>query len=171
MAWAILAFPETPAKFRRGLLAICREEVRHMQYYVEYLRTCGASFGDFPVRDWFWDRVPRSATPTHFVAVMGVGFEGGNLDHSERFAQLFRAAGANDAATILEVVGAEEVRHVRFAVHWFQRFTGGLEFEVWRNHLPPPLSPSIMRGEDLNRRDRVRAGLSPAFLDRLSEWT
>jgi uncharacterized ferritin-like protein (DUF455 family) len=170
MAWAILAFPDTQAAFRRGLLAICREELRHMHDYLDYLRSCGAQFGDFPVRDWFWERVPRAMTPVDFVAVMGMGLEGGNLDHSDRFARWFHEAGAEDAAAIVERVGKDEIRHVRFAARWFRRFTGGLDFETWRSHLPAPLSPKLMRGEELNRDDRVRAGMSESFLEQLSEW-
>jgi uncharacterized ferritin-like protein (DUF455 family) len=170
MAWAILAFPSTPSAFRRGLLAICREELRHMNLYLEILRSCDARFGDFPVRDWFWKRVPRAESPAHFLAVMGMGLEAGNLDHAERFARWFRQAGAEEAARAVETVGAEEVRHVRFAVRWFRRFTGGVDFETWRAHLPEPLSPTLMRGEELNRADRTRAGLTPPFLERLAEW-
>lgn len=170
MAWAILAFPATPIAFRRGLLAICREELRHMHLYLEALRACGAGFGDFPVRDWFWKRVPRSASPAHFVAVMGMGLEAGNLDHAERFSRWFRQAGAEDIAAHIDTVETDEIRHVRFAVHWFRRFTGGLDFDTWRAHLPQPLSPALMRGEALNRSDRVRAGLTDPFLERLAEW-
>src|SRR5688500_913015 len=32
-AWAILAFPETLRTFRAGLLALCREELRHLSLY------------------------------------------------------------------------------------------------------------------------------------------
>ena len=170
MGWALLAFPHTPPAFRRGLLAICHEELRHMRLYVAYLRKHGSEFGTYPVRDWFWERVPRVDTAAQFVAVMGLGLEGGNLDHSDRFARWFRDAGDEEAAAILDTVRTEEVRHVRFAVGWFRRFAGGLDFDVWRAHLPLPLSPTVMRGERLNQVDRARAGLDAAFLARLSEW-
>ena len=170
MGWAILAFPGSPKPFRRGLLAICLDELRHLQMYRRYLDANGAQFGEFPLRDWFWTRVPRAARPEQFVAVMGVGLEGGNLDHADRFATWFRDVGDVDAAAILDAVRAEEVRHVRFAAHWFHEFTGGMEFETWRAHLPAPLTPTMMRGHELNRRDRARAGFSDAFLDRLAEW-
>ena len=92
MCWAILAFPETPPSFRRGLMAIAREEVRHMGLYLEHLGVLGHAVGDFEVRDWFWERVPSCESPAAFVATMGIGFEGGNLDHSERFAARLHGA-------------------------------------------------------------------------------
>ena len=171
MGWAILAFPAAPRAFRRGLVSICVDELRHLQMYRGYLERQGARFGDFPLRDWFWTRVPLSTQPAQFVAVMGIGFEGGNLDHAERFATWFRDAGDVDAVAILDVVRSEEVRHVRFAAHWFGEFTGGVEFDAWRAHLPPPLTPTVMRGRELNRHDRARSGLSDTFLDRLAEWS
>src|SRR5687767_14378169 len=44
MAWAILAFPSTPGAMRRGLLSICRDEIRHLQMYQDHLLTLGHPF-------------------------------------------------------------------------------------------------------------------------------
>jgi len=170
MAWALLAFPETPRAFRRGLVKIALDEVRHMGMYRAYLASLGHRAGDFPVRDWFWERVPKSASAAHFVAVLGMGLEGANLDHAARFAERFRAIGDEAGASMQEVIGAEEVPHVRFAIRWFRRFTEGAEFEAWTQHLPPPLSPLLMRGSPMNREDRRRSGFSEAFLDELARW-
>jgi len=170
MCWAILAFPRAPAKFRLGLAKIARDEVRHMRMYAEHLAALGHAFGDFPVRDWFWERVPSAKTEAHFVATMGMGFEGGNLDHTRRFAERFRAAGDSDGARIEEVVFEEEIPHVRFAVTWFRTFTGCDDFAAWRRHLPPPLSPMVMRGQPLEKGGRVRAGFSASFVNELEEW-
>ncbi|MGK3990597.1 DUF455 family protein [Sorangium sp. So ce136] len=208
MAWAVLAFPETPRAFRGGLVRIALDEVRHMQLYARYLAAIGHRFGELPVRDWFWSRVPAAASPAQFVAVMGMGLEGGNLDHTARFAERFRAIGDVEGAELTERVCAEEIPHVRFGVRWFRRFTqssgsaahgappgqsegappgqgegappgqsegasrgGPIDFETWVRHIPPPLSPLLMRGEPMNRRDRSRSGLTEPFLDALASWT
>lgn len=170
MAWALLAFPETPRAFRRGLIAIALDEARHMRMYREHLASLGHRAGDFPVRDWFWERVPRSPTAVHFVAVLGMGLEGANLDHAARFAERFRVVGDEAGAAMQEVIGAEEVPHVRFALRWFRRWTAGADFATWAEHLPPPLSPLLMRGAPMNRADRRRSGFSEAFLDELAQW-
>ena len=78
MAWAILAFPDSPEAFRRGLLKIVLDEIRHMQMYRKHLLELGSEVGDFPVRDWFWQRIPHCQTPAGFVAAMGIGLEGCN---------------------------------------------------------------------------------------------
>ena len=171
MAWAILAFPDTPEPFRRGLLGICRDEVRHLQLYRDHLITLGHPFGSQPIKDWFWERVPgESITPQHFVARMGIGFEGGNLDHGARFTSYFASAGDPRAAEIQAQIVEEEIAHAAFAIHWFRNFTGGLDFESWRTFLPAPITPSMTRGLPLNLEARRRAGYPEGFLNALSAW-
>lgn len=174
MGWALLAFPDAPLAFRRGLLQILGDEVRHMNLYQDYLAELGYHFGDFPVRDWFWERVPSSPSAAHFVAVLGIGFEGGNLDHTRRFAERFRAVGDAEGAALQDRIGEEEVAHVRFAMRWFREWCGpatSVDFTTWAAHLPPPLSPVLMRGSPLHRPGRLRSGFSEPFLDELEQWT
>ncbi|MFO0676933.1 MAG: DUF455 family protein [Polyangiaceae bacterium] len=171
MCWALLAFPDTPSPWKRGLLGICKDEIRHMAMYRKELAKVGIAYGDLPVNDWFWMRIPTASSPAAFAAAMGIGFEGGNLDHAERFAARFEDVGDTEGAAIQRVVGDEEIAHVAFAVHWFREFTGGLDFDTWCAHLPAPLSPMVMRGSPQNRRARERAGLDAAFLERLAAWT
>ena len=170
MCWAILAYPDAPHAFRLGLAKVAREEVRHMGLYAEHLAELGHAFGDFPVRDWFWQRVPAAATAAEFVATMGMGFEGGNLDHTLRFAERFRAAGDRRGADLQRTIFEEEIPHVRFALAWFRRFTGCDDFSSWLHHLPPPLSPMVMRGRPLERSGRARAGFTASFVDELEQW-
>lgn len=170
MCWALLSFPDTPRSFRRGLLAICADEIRHMQMYGSYLEQLGFALGDFPVRDWFWQRVPSCSSALSYVATMGIGFEGGNLDHTARFARRFRQAGDEVGARLQEQVGVEEVPHVRFALHWYRRWSNRSCFEDWRTHLPAPLSPLLMRGRPLARAARREAGMDDGFIDALAAW-
>jgi uncharacterized ferritin-like protein (DUF455 family) len=168
--WAILAYPEAPTPFRRGLAAIARDEVRHMTMYQGYLGRLGYTFGDWPVRDWFWERVPAAQTPVAFVATLGIGFEGGNLDHTKRFAGRLRDIGDKKGAELEEVIFEEEIAHVRFAQNWFRRWTGASEFGVWARHLPPPLSPMLMKGDPMEWTGRMRSGLSEQFVAHLAAW-
>ncbi|HEY6881992.1 MAG TPA: DUF455 family protein [Polyangiales bacterium] len=170
MCWAVLAFPDTPRAFRSGLLNICVDEARHMRLYAAHLEALGFEVGAFPVRDWFWERAPAAQTALSFVALMGLGFEAGNLDHSERYCTLFSEAGDEAAAALQAQVGFEERAHVAFAAHWFRAFSGGLDFSCWCAALPAPLSPMVMRGRPLARAARLSAGLDAAFLDALEAW-
>jgi uncharacterized ferritin-like protein (DUF455 family) len=167
-AWAVLAFPTAPRAFRAGLVRLCGEEIAHMRLYLAHLRTLGAEFESFPVRDWFWERVPSCTDAAAVVALQGVGLEGANLEHSARFAAQFRAVGDERAAAILEQVGQDEIAHVAFAKKWFEHFTGAeLTFATWSAKLPAPLSASVLQGRPINRAARNRAGLDDAFVDAL----
>ncbi|MEZ6017402.1 MAG: DUF455 family protein [Planctomycetota bacterium] len=175
MAYALLAFPDTPLRFRRGLLGVLGDEVRHAQGYAARLARLGVRYGDHPVRDWFWQRVPSVAGPRGFVALMGMGFEAANLEHTRQFARELEQAGDPESAAFVAAVGVEEVAHVRFATRWFQRFSGAApdaapDFDAWRSALPAPLTPTVLRGKPLDRERRGRAGQGPAFLDALEAW-
>jgi len=194
--WAILAFPHAPPAFRRGLARIAIEETRHMRLYTAYLASLDYAIGAFPVHDWFWERIPSAADPASFVAVMGLGFEAANLDHTARFAERFRTAGDVAGAELIERVGLEELAHVRFARRWFAHFTAAasrtidgasrtidvaaprddvrhaaIDFATWRAALPAPLSPLVFRGKPIARNARLRAGLDARFVDALEAWT
>jgi len=170
MAWALLAFPRAPRRFRHGLVGIAAEELAHARLYARHLRELGHAVGAFPVRDWFWERVPRARSARQFAALLGIGFEGGNLEHCRTFAARFRAAGDARGAELIERVGREEVAHVRFALRWVARWSPGFDFDQWLAALVPPLTPTVLRGRPLDRDARRRAGFDEAFLDWLEAW-
>ena len=105
-AWAFVAFPETPLEFRRGLLRILDDEVRHAAMYARRLEELGACYGDHAVRDWFWQRTLQCETPLHYVALMGLGFEGGNLEHAQRFSAQLANVGDGVTAGLVMMHGA-----------------------------------------------------------------
>ena len=171
-AFALLAFPETPESFRRGLLGILFEELGHMRLYAHELVRLGYRPGSFPVRDWFWRRVPGVASPASFLALVGLGLEAANLDHATDFAAALLAAGDPEAAAVEALVGREEESHVAFARRWFEHFTGRpLDFAAWSAALPAPLTPLLFRGQPLDRAARARAGLDADFVGALAAWT
>lgn len=171
MAWAILAFPRTPLDFRVGLARILVDEARHMRLYARHIERLGFALGAFPVRDWFWERVPACPDPASFVAVMGLGLESANLEHANVFAARFREVGDEEGARVQELVAREEIGHARFGARWFRAFTGELTFDAWRRALPPPLSPMLMRGKPLQREARRQAEQPEPFLEELEAWS
>jgi len=170
MCWAILRFADAEESFRAGLLGICQDELRHMRLYREHIEALGFEIGDFEVRDWFWDRVPTCRTKTEFVALMGMGLEAANLEHTPRFADWFRRAGDEAGAALQDQVGREEVAHVRFAMRWFRQWTGRDDFHTWSEALPKPLTPLLMRGKTINRAAREKAEMTVEFIDALGAW-
>ena len=172
MCWALLAFPETPVSFQARLARdLPRRDPAHAHATPSTSSTSAAQSATLPVRDWFWSRVPSAASPTAFCSVMGLGFEAGNLDHTQRFAQRFRAVGDERGARAAGASSAhEEIAHVAFAAHWFRVFEGELSFARLCEALPAPLSPMVMRGDPIDRDARSRAGMDETFLDELTRW-
>lgn len=170
MCWALLAFSDAELAFRKGLLRICLDEIRHMNAYRGHIEALGAKIGDFGVRDWFWKRVPSCPSKVAFVSVMGMGFEAANLEYAGDFAARFRVVGDIPGAQIQERIAQEEIAHVAFATHWFARWTGGLRFETWAAQLPPPLSPWVMHGNPIAEGVRVAAGMSREFIAALRAY-
>jgi uncharacterized ferritin-like protein (DUF455 family) len=170
MCWALLAFCDAELEFRKGLLGICLDEIRHMNLYREHIQALGSKIGDFGVREWFWKRVPTCPTKLAFVSVMGMGLEAANLEYAGDFAARFRAVGDEAGARIQEQIAKEEVAHVGFATRWFARWTGGCNFETWAAELPPPLSPWVMHGSPIAEQARLRAGMTAEFVAALSAY-
>jgi uncharacterized ferritin-like protein (DUF455 family) len=170
MCWAILAFSDAEPEFRRGLLRICLDEIRHMRGYEAHIASLGFAIGDFPIRDWFWTRVPACRTKTSFVAVMGMGLEAANLEHAPSFAERFRAFGDERGARVQDEIAKDELQHVAFAVRWFETWTGRVDFDEWIAALPLPWSPYVLRGTPLQKALRAKAGMPQAFIAALDAY-
>lgn len=168
-AWALLAFPDAPPNFRRGLTAIAADEQRHCELYIERLEALGLRFGELPVTGHFWNNLDSLETPLHLVCTMGLTFENANLDFAQEYATGARDAGDHETAEVLEKVHADEVRHVRFAWHWLGRLKddGADDWATYLDHVAWPLGPGRARGREFDRDSRVAAGLDDGFIREL----
>jgi uncharacterized ferritin-like protein (DUF455 family) len=169
-AWALLAFPEAPPRFRRGLAGILADEQRHCRLYLERMAPLGARLGDFGVTGHFWSKLSADVhSPLQFVCLMGLTFENANLDFAGEYAAAARAAGDPDTAAVLERVHADEIHHVGFAWRWLGALAPGADpWQVWTESLRWPLGPGRARGRSFDRAAREAAGLAPEFIDRLA---
>ena len=170
-AWALLAFPDAPSDFRRGLLRILQDEQRHTRMYIARLEDHGHRFGDFPVNGYFWKKTPHIHSPLDFVCAMSLTFENANLDYTVDSAEAARHAGDPKTAVVVDQVHRDEIEHVRFGWTWLQVFKGEDEsaWDAWQNHLTFPLRPRRARGRTFYREGREAAGLDPEFIRRLEE--
>ena len=172
-AWAVLAFPETPVAFRRGLIQILAEEQKHLNLYRERLATHDLEFGDLGVTGHFWNQLDAMSTPMAFLCAMGLTFENANLDFAGEYAEAAIAAEDPETARALAIVHEDEERHVRFAYRWMQRFKNDDEsvLEAYERTIQFPLCTARARGKTFDRDSRVRAGLDDEFIDALEAAT
>ena len=170
-AWALLAFPNAPPDFRRGLLRILDDEQRHTRMYIARLEDAGARFGDFPVNGYFWSKTGAITTPLRFLCAMSLTFENANLDHTLDYEEAARRSGDAKTAAVIERVHLDEIEHVRFGWTWLQVFKREDEtaWDAFRSNLTWPLRPAKARGRTFHRKGREAAGLDPEFIRRLEE--
>jgi uncharacterized ferritin-like protein (DUF455 family) len=168
-AWAVLAFPDTPVAFRRGLLAILADEQRHLALYRDRLVAHGVDVGDLPVTGHFWNKIDHLTGPCEFVCAMNLTFENANLDFANDYATAARACGDEATATVLAQVHADEIRHVHFGWVWLRRFTADRDpWQAYLDHVRPPLGPARARGARFDEDARRRAGFDEAFIAALA---
>ncbi len=169
MAWALLAFPDAPVTFRRGLLHIIADEQRHLQTYMTRIEELGAKFGDLPVNDHFWRVAPSLDTPLKWVSAMNLVFEQANLDHAPQYAEWFDAVGDDASADIMRMIEADEIQHVGFGAHFLRQNTpaGASTFEVWTENLTFYNEPYRARGQQFNAEARRAAGLDEDFVAKM----
>lgn len=170
-AWALLAFPDAPKEFRRGLLKILQDEQRHTRMYIARLEESGARFGDFPVSGYFWKKVETITSPLRFICAMSLTFENANLDYTVDSAEAARRAGDAKTAAVIDRVHLDEIEHVRFGWTWLQVFKAEDEsaWDAFRSNLTWPLRPLRARGTNFYREGREAAGLDPDFIRNLEE--
>lgn len=168
-AWALLAFPDAPPEFRRGLLKILQDEQRHTRMYLARLEAAGGHFGDWPVSGYFWSKVPDIHSPLQFLCAMSLTFENANLDHTQEYAEAARQAGDFKTATVIEQVQRDEIEHVRFGWTWLQALKKQDEsaWDAFRANLTWPLRPAKAKGKTFNREGREAAGMDAEFMRKL----
>ena len=173
-ALALLRFPDAPAAWRMELAHVLVEEQEHLRLYLERARAKGLDPSEAPRSGFFWGALKHMRSPLDVVTGLALTFEQANLDYAAHYAGRFRAAGDAETAAVLERVLAEEQRHVAHGVRWLGEPAflpagagegGEGDWERYRAHLPPPLTPRRARGlGQLQREARRAAGLSERFV-------
>lgn len=172
MAMVLLAFPDAPADFRMGLAHVMFDEQRHTQMHVQRCEELGIGFGDYPVNGWIWKKAQDYSSTLEYVAGLPLVFEGANLDHTAEFEQYFRDADDRRSAAIMRAIHNDEIRHVEFGLNWLRQLkpAGVSDWDAWTGALHWPIRPSKARGDLFQREARLRAGLTPEFIDQLEAF-
>ena len=169
MAFALLAYPDTPPAFRQGLVGTLTDEARHLGLYLHRMKKMGIRFGELPIQDYFWSQVKNLQTPVQYLAALPLTFEGANLDHLPYYEDHFRQVGDTETADLLAEIHRDELRHVHFGVEWLRELkpTEATEWETYQEALTWPMRPLRARGKVYRREDRLRAGMSESFVNHL----
>jgi uncharacterized ferritin-like protein (DUF455 family) len=170
MAFVLLAFPDAPREFRRGLIQIMGDEQRHTRLHIERAAELGVPFGTLPVNDYIWAKAQQFESLLDYLAGLPLTFEGCNLDHTLEFEQYFERAGDSRSAAVLGAIHRDEIGHVRFGIEWLRRLKPAdqTEWETYVSHLHWPLRAEKAIGDVFHREARLEAGLTPDFIAHLA---
>jgi uncharacterized ferritin-like protein (DUF455 family) len=169
MARTLVAFPDAPPEFRRGLVRVIGDEQRHTRLHVRHARRLGLEFGGLPVNGHIWRKSIEFQSVLDYIAGLPLVFEAANLDHSLELEAAFRAAGDEKSAAVMRVIHTDEIEHVRFGLEWLRRLKPRAltDWEAFAGHLHWPLRPAKARGDTFHREPRRAAGMTGDFLDQL----
>lgn len=159
-------FRDLPPEFALDWLSVANDEARHFGLLDQRLGELGAAYGDYPAHNGLWDMAVRTADDClERMALVPRVLEARGLDVTPGMIERLRQAGDTRTIAALEVILAEEVRHVEIGTRWFHYCCAraGLDPDETFLHLLDDCFNGGLRGP-FNVPARTRAGFSDSEL-------
>lgn len=172
MAYTLLAFPDAPKTFRKGVAHTLQEEQGHVKLYCKRLEELGGYFGSQPLYRHFWIHTPFIRTPLHYISTMPLTLEMANLDFAPTYGKTFLKAGDIASSELMATILNDEISHVRFGLTWLRKFKPQEvdEWDAWNAILKTTIiSPNRAKGFYIHEEPRRKAGVSEAWIQKLQE--
>lgn len=117
-AWRFRGLPDG---YYADWLSVARDEARHFAMLRARLLTLGFDYGDMPAHNGLWEAAEKTAHDVldRMCCVPRV-LEARGLDVTPGIIRRLREIGDADTVAILDVILAEEVRHVAIGSQWFR---------------------------------------------------
>lgn len=171
MAFTLLAFPDAPKTFRRGLAHTLKEEQEHVRLYMKRMEGFNIKFGDLPLYRHFWKHTPNINSPMDYVCMMSLTFEMANLDFAPMYGKSFARHGDAESAQLMARILQDEINHVGFGWNWLKRLKNQEknEWDAWESVLASTklLTPKRAKGFNVNESSRQEAGIPQEWIDKL----
>jgi len=172
MAQALLAFPDAPKHFRKGVANTLQEEQAHVQLYMTRMAALGLTFGDLPLYRHFWAYVPHLTCPIRYVSLMSLTFEMANLDFAPMYGQSFSRVGDDLSAALMQQILEDEINHVSFGMNWLKKLKQSeiSAWDTWEQNLPSLMTPKRAKGFVLYEETRRRANVPEEWIQNLKKY-
>jgi uncharacterized ferritin-like protein (DUF455 family) len=169
MAFALLAFPESPKHFRRGVANTLREEQGHVKLYIERMESFGIKFGDLPLYRHFWSYTSFIHSPLHYISIMSLTFEMANLDFAPMYGATFSQFGDEKSANLMKKILEDEIGHVSFGMNWLKKLKDSEKspWQTWLESIPPKMEIQRARGLVLIEENHQLAGVPQDWIEQL----
>lgn len=169
MAQALLAFPDAPKSFRKGVAHTLKEEQGHVKMYMERMDEMGLKFGDLPLFKHFWNHVPHFTSPIRYVSAMSLTFEMANLDFAPLYGKSFAHFGDEKSAQLMAQILKDEINHVSFGFRWLNQLKETQDpWDAWISNLSPKLSPKRAKGFVVMEENRRKAGIPDEWIQKIA---
>ena len=122
-AQCVADFPDAPWDLRMRLARQAADESRHARVLYRRLRDFGGRKGEFPIANYEWGVTGMLDNLPGRLAVQNRTFEAGLIDLLGTLRTVWREAGDEVTADLLDGILADEITHVRFANRWIKRLT------------------------------------------------
>jgi len=117
---AVQRFPNMPKDYYTDWLRIADEEVYHFELIRAHLRYLGAEYGDYPAHNGLWEMAEKTAHDVlERMALVPRVLEARGLDVTPGIQKKLRQSGDKHAATLLDIIFADEIGHVEIGTKWF----------------------------------------------------
>jgi uncharacterized ferritin-like protein (DUF455 family) len=118
---AIWRFPNMPLKYYADWALVAREEAQHFQLLQSYLHDLNSHYGALQAHDGLWSMVERTTGDVLArMALVPRTLEARGLDASKIMLAKLKQAGDNRAASIVERILHDEIRHVAIGNVWYR---------------------------------------------------
>ncbi|MES2683191.1 MAG: ferritin-like domain-containing protein [Pseudomonadota bacterium] len=115
-----LRFGGMPEAYYADWLSVAQDEARHFLMMRARLQQLGYDYGDFAAHNGLWESAEKTAHDLLVrMACVPRVLEARGLDVTPNLINRLREVRDTETMAVLEVILAEEVRHVEIGTHWF----------------------------------------------------
>jgi len=156
-----------PRAFHDDWVQVAVDEVEHFELLQGLLAGLGAAYGDLPGHDGLWQAAEKTADDLMArLAVVPMTLEARGCDTTP--ATIARLIANGDTATppVLEIILADEIRHVAAGVRWFRHLAErrGLDPVATYHRLLGERFPGGLKAP-FNHQARAAAGMAPDWYE------
>jgi len=118
---AAYRFRDMPSQYYRDWVSVAVDEARHFGLLQNRLHQLGHQYGDFPAHNGLWEMAEKTGESCLVrMALVPRVLEARGLDVTPGMIERLTTAGDKETVAALEVILAEEVRHVAIGTRWFR---------------------------------------------------
>jgi uncharacterized ferritin-like protein (DUF455 family) len=161
-------FRGLPPAYYRDWLSVAQDEARHFALLSGRLRQMGSAYGELPAHNGLWEAAEKTAHDVLLrMALVPRVLEARGLDVTPGMIHRLREMRDLETVRLLEIILAEEVRHVAIGTHWFRVQCAQRSLDPQSTFLRLLAEHRVQLRAPLNTVARIAAGFENGELDAL----